>query len=710
MTCTHRHNTIDATPWRGLLFALAFLLLLGAAAPDARAADLDAVGDGEHLWLVMEDPSPPKEDEPRLVVYHLSDDAERGKMAKLEPITGELMPRGLAANEAELVIIRKDRSVVAIRPVMSPLLQRWDYQKATLPRLPDGCALVSIAVGGRGPWALVRVESAKTLKQLDEKGVNRPDSEEDLAALKRVLGLPPDFEFEPGGGAGNASKPDDNTSDAPDENAQRDDTPAAPSDGGDEDAGTDGEDFNGEDTESRLILPGRVFTSTEADDADDPGGDAAEDDDATGAGSHQGQAEDTQAEAPPTTPAYRLITTRGGRWVSSLLPDDFVAPKHAELLIRTGDARPTILAHVNIDGATPGQLVRYTPTAPDTDEHKDADASHDADTASPAPAWSKQAVSIQPTPLGPWTATHIDRQIAVVVERSRSDQAVSAEVLLLRGDEATGLERLTLPTDGPARWSAVPWGSGLALVARPGPVLETTGEDDEDAVEPVAGMIALNVLSGQIVREDENDSGVVVLYEGEPTAAQGNADLLIQIGAFVVAMVMMMLFYRRAPRGHQLDLPERVVLAGYGRRAAAGLVDLLPGFWLAGVLYDTTIGETLLYWPGNGVAKVIPAMRPGFVVIVVTVAHTTLFELLFARSLGKWFTGLYVADFTGKPATPGPAFVRAISRVFDLFAPLMLVLVVISPARQRLGDILARTIVVTREPETSEQKDANDDL
>ncbi|MFN3166920.1 MAG: RDD family protein [Phycisphaeraceae bacterium] len=710
MTHKRRQSANGSTPRPGRWFGLALLLWLCGVALGARAADLSAVGDGEHLWLVVEDPEPAKRDQPRLLIYHLPDDAERGQMAGLEPLAGALMARGLAAGEGELLIVRKDRSVALIRPAMSPLLQRWVYETGSLPRLPDGCALVSIAIGARGPWALVRVESAKTLEQLDRAGARPEATDEDLTELKRVLGLPEDFDFEPGAGppgpSGKQPTPatdggNDTAGDVESGEPSGEDAPPGPA--------IDGIDFNGEDTESRWVVPGHAFTlaqrGTDALDGEPTPGDAAE---VGAAAVPDAVADDREGDRALSPPVYRLITTRGGRWVSSPLPADFAAPKHAELVVRVGDDRPTILTQVNADGATPGQLLRYTPAA----VASDAPSGGPGDTASASPdrAWSGQVVKVQPTPLGPWTAVPIDRQLAVIVERSRSDQSVAVEAFVLRGDKATPLRRLTLPTDGPARWSAVAWGSGLALVARPGPELEAveTERGDAPAIEALAGMIALNVMSREIVRADEDDTGVVVLYEGEPTALQGNADLLIQIGAFVVAMLMMMLFYRRAPRGDQLDLPDRVVLAGYGRRAIAGLIDLMPGFWLAGVLYDTTFSETILYWPGNGVAKVIPAMRPGFVVIAVTVAHTTLFEFVFARSIGKWFTGLRVADLAGKPAPPGPAFVRAVSRVFDLFAPLMLVLVVISPARQRLGDILAKTIVVTHEPE-EEQKQAEED-
>jgi uncharacterized RDD family membrane protein YckC len=175
-------------------------------------------------------------------------------------------------------------------------------------------------------------------------------------------------------------------------------------------------------------------------------------------------------------------------------------------------------------------------------------------------------------------------------------------------------------------------------------------------------------------------------------------------------MFMMVMFYRRAPQQDQLDLPDHLVLASFSRRAIAGMIDLAPGFFLAGLIYDVSIGETVLEsWPGNGIEKAFAAMRPGFVVIGVTLFHTTICEFILARSLGKIMMGMYVADLHGKPAPPMPCFGRALSRAFELFAPLMILVAVISPARQRLGDILAKTTVVMRKPEPPPELDKDDE-
>ena len=196
------------------------------------------------------------------------------------------------------------------------------------------------------------------------------------------------------------------------------------------------------------------------------------------------------------------------------------------------------------------------------------------------------------------------------------------------------------------------------------------------------------------------------LWVDDPSRWETNADWLIQVTVFSTAMLLMLLFWRRTPSHGQLRLPEGVCLAPWGRRALSAVIDLVPGLWIAGSVYGLGWDVLLFeYWPGTPTPKPPAMMLPGVVVIAVTVGHTTVFECLAARSLGKWCTGLYVAGFRGERAAPGAALLRSAMRVLDLIAWLLLLLPLISPCRQRLGDLLARTVVVMRKPEAPGEQD-----
>lgn len=620
------------------LARLGVLLLVVLCLP-AVARDLPAVADGEHLWIV--EPGDEVKGNPTLRIVHHAGSASFGESTELDPINGALLQRGLAAGDGRLLLVMDNRQLLTLRPVWSDLTRTWSYQERRLPILPEGCTLVSLALGSRGPWALVRVESAQLLEELDNASAPAARTD-DRASLNRVLGLPEDFGIKP-------PEPEEPTEETPEE-------------------GGEAEEAQGTDE------PAESETESQATD----------------------QPTEESEPAEPELPAYRLIHLPRGRWASSPLPRDFVEPKHIEMLLRPGADRPTLIVEHDLPGSSQTALVRYSPM--DLPEPESGQASHDA--------WSLIQTRSRPMPGRLWSAVLVQGQMFMVAERWRFNDSLHLQAYLLRGSDARPMGGQTLPATTGSRWAALPWDGAAGLIVRP---LQTEPPEDGKASETTTlAVLAAIGLDGQPKESPTRSDGLTVLYLQQTSPVKRNADLIIQIVAFAIAMLMMMLYYRQAPQAEDLDLPDKLVLASLGRRMIAGMIDLAPGFWLAGLLYGTSFQETALFWPGNGIAKALPAMRPGFIVIIVTLVHTTLFEFITARSMGKWVTGLYVADFNGKPADAGPCALRAMSRVFELFAPLMIVLAIISPARQRLGDILAKTIVVMPKPQPIDL-DQNDD-
>ncbi|MGB0766315.1 MAG: RDD family protein, partial [Phycisphaeraceae bacterium] len=387
-------------------------------------------------------------------------------------------------------------------------------------------------------------------------------------------------------------------------------------------------------------------------------------------------------------------------------PDQLVDPREVKMFFRVGDDRPTLVADRAEAADRTSRVVRYSPIA----EESSADGEPDSAAQASASLWSESMLTPSVWSGRLWDAACVDDHVVVGIERYRPRSSVAVDTYLLREDQSIGVGPILLPVGEGARWSLVPWRRSVALVAAPRPAPETPLP--ESTPETVALLSAVTLNGQPVIPENAADptNPIVSIYEKPVSAMDGNADLLIQIIALVAAMTTMVMFYRRAPRADQIDLPDHLALASFSRRALAGMIDLAPGFWLATLLYDVTINETVLYaWPGNGVEKAFAAMRPGFVVIGVTLVHTTIMEFIFARSIGKFAMGLYVADLRGKPAPPGPSLGRAVSRVFELFAPLMIIIAVVSPARQRLGDILAKTTVVMAKPKPPEEQDRDDD-
>lgn len=84
------------------------------------------------------------------------------------------------------------------------------------------------------------------------------------------------------------------------------------------------------------------------------------------------------------------------------------------------------------------------------------------------------------------------------------------------------------------------------------------------------------------------------------------------------------------------------------------------------------------------------------------------FELAFARTPGKMLQGLVIRKVDGGPCTAKQIFFRTLTRIFEanpiLFGGLPAgLMVATSTTRQRMGDVLAGTVVVSKDISISEE-------
>ncbi len=144
-----------------------------------------------------------------------------------------------------------------------------------------------------------------------------------------------------------------------------------------------------------------------------------------------------------------------------------------------------------------------------------------------------------------------------------------------------------------------------------------------------------------------------------------------------------------------------LVIAPLSRRLAAGMVDLAP---LVLAIYLTMPNRE----DGRDFkteADLIRVAGPSFIGFLIYVAHTMIGELLFRRSFGKWLFGLHVVSMTGSRASAGSIFVRNLLRFVDIGLGAPWIIIIFSNLQQRLGDMAARTIVVTRKiDQTNDQQ------
>jgi uncharacterized RDD family membrane protein YckC len=140
---------------------------------------------------------------------------------------------------------------------------------------------------------------------------------------------------------------------------------------------------------------------------------------------------------------------------------------------------------------------------------------------------------------------------------------------------------------------------------------------------------------------------------------------------------------------------ERVVLAPLSLRLAAGLIDFWPLYVMVFIFFGrhhrTLVPSELQDLDRFTIWSVA-------ICLSLYLLHPLIAELVWGRSVGKMFVGLKVIGADGRAARKGAILLRNVLRVVE--APLLLgvplLVIYFTPMRQRIGDMIAGTLVVAR--------------
>ncbi len=626
------------------------------------SADLPVVSDGRHVWLWADKVDPKNRDRLLTALFH-ADATNRPPdgpvWESVTDFTGRLASGSVAADGAALWMIFDDGKVanVSLRP--APLEGDWYFRQQAGKSLPAHTTVrASVAAHGK-LWVLARVETGQAIADLD-RGASAeasalPTVIDDAEVMNLVLGLPRELPLD------------------------RDDPLGLDTPSVDQDESPESNPTNAQVNETRDATDEET-EETKADEADQA-------DQAV-------IAEAIEDEAPlPAVPADRLLVLDRGAWRVEALPADWESNRPTQLIApRDASAPPTLL--VQAGKTREGLEVTLYRPALATFETDAAEAADEPVIKPAMPRWTATALTLPAA--GGVVGLSLDTQL-VLAQHTPTAEGFAAALWAVRGDQLTAVGSVVLDeqTQTPAHglWAALPWGDAVGVMAggRETAAAVLARLDEKPMTKPAPGPAVTAVdLRGQTalarLRLD--------VEQRNPVAE--SADLMIMLTVVITSTVLLFSFWRRDPTANDLQLPVGVAVADLMRRGLAGLIDLAPGLWVATAGFGVPWEELYDRWPGRGLGATWGEMLPGLAAIGVVVGHTLVLEAATGRSLGKWATGLRVMTLAGERPRPWQAATRCALKTFDLIAYLLLILPVISPNRQRLGDMVARTVVVQK--------------
>lgn len=170
-------------------------------------------------------------------------------------------------------------------------------------------------------------------------------------------------------------------------------------------------------------------------------------------------------------------------------------------------------------------------------------------------------------------------------------------------------------------------------------------------------------------------------------------------------MIMLSLIYWRRQRSFALpiNLPPELVLAGYGKRFVAACLDLLPASMLVSWLWQEPLEKyygqlpEMMFSGNEPQAMNMTVFLAGIVMVLLYAFYCAIFELWMQATPGKKLLGLRVVTEEAQKPHILQILIRNASRIFEI-NPVMgiwlMLIVFFTRNRQRLGDLIGRTVVV----------------
>lgn len=178
------------------------------------------------------------------------------------------------------------------------------------------------------------------------------------------------------------------------------------------------------------------------------------------------------------------------------------------------------------------------------------------------------------------------------------------------------------------------------------------------------------------------------------------------VSMLVVVGILLLVYWRRQESdASPLVMPAGLAAADLGRRGLAALIDFAPAAVVVGLLWRAPLAAYIAeFHEAASAPEPVPIPVPvnltwGWILLsALYAAYCMAFELMGGRTPGKRLLGCSVVAESLEPPTRMQIVVRNLARLLELEPHLHLwpfvLIIFLTRNRQRVGDLLARTLVV----------------
>ncbi len=337
-------------------------------------------------------------------------------------------------------------------------------------------------------------------------------------------------------------------------------------------------------------------------------------------------------------------------------------------------------------------LVYEDPSAPNTFRHKESKKK--------SAAWSEPTTISFDAPLE-CAILSLAHTSPVVVASLEKNNAVDISIHRLQ-DGAWSLSKVLADSEGRVRHFARPvavsfFASDIAVATQDAEHVVSVGRWSLDSGRPVGPMKTVQSLQSSRL-----------------TGPESRVRILIQYG--ILGGILTVVFLRRRESVTLVaSIKKNQQLAPFSHRLAAFLIDMSILFPIWGTLmyqqlFAARAGRSVFERLATGESispnELLFWLRA--IIGAIFGLYCFIFESINAATPGKRIVGLSVVSDMGEPGSFLVILIRNLVRPIEFYFPPVALLVMVTPSRQRLGDLLARTVVVMPK-DTAVEDDANQD-